>query len=112
MGIDTEHGLPTLLASIVIVLSLHFLLRLGEFIWKQYEKRGQLSETSIRDLTNALNKNTAEMDRLACRIEKVEQHLVDIPKLKLDLRRLFSAVKIISGDEWQNVRKKIMEEEL
>lgn len=104
--------LPTLIAAGVVILCLHLLLKIGELIYRQVEKKGQLSETSIKNLTEALNKNTTEMDRLNCRMEKVEQNLVDIPKIQKDLRRLFVAVKKIAGDEWPNIRKVMMEDEL
>lgn len=109
--IDTKHGVPTLLATIAVVLCLHLLAKIGEFAWDLFKKKSELSEQSVQKLTTALEINTQAVTKLECRIQEVEAELSEIPKFKQDLRRLFSAVKSMAGDDWASIRKHIMEDE-
>lgn len=109
--LDTKHGIPTLLATIAVVLCLHLILKVGEFVFDILKKKNEISEQSVSNLTTALGVATKAVDKLECRIAEVEKDLSEIPKFKLDLRRLFSAVKFVAGDEWPKVRKHIMDED-
>lgn len=110
--LDAQHGIPTLLASLVIILSLHFLVKVGEFLWKLFEKKNELSEKSVQKLTSALHVNTSAIEKLETRILHAEKGLADMPKFKSDLRKLFAAVKFIAGDEWIKIRQEVMSDEI
>lgn len=82
--LDSHYGLP----AICVLLSLQILFRTAEFLWGIVKKKNEISEKSIGELT------------------------ASIQKLSLDLRRVFAAVKIIAGDDWKEIRKAIMDEEI
>jgi hypothetical protein len=110
--IDTKHGIPTLLATIAIVLCLHFFLKVGEFVFDMLKKKNEISEQSVSNLTAALGVATKAVDKLEGRIAEVEQVLSEIPKFKTDLRRLFAAVKFMAKEQWADVRKHIMDDDI
>ncbi len=109
--LDTEHGIPTLLASIAVILALNLFAKIGEFLWGFVKKKAEISEQSIEKLTAALQVNTQAVQNLDHLIAEGEQTISEIPKFKQGLRRLFVAVKHIAGDEWTDVRKIIMDDE-
>lgn len=99
-----------LLQSIAAILFLTLFMKMVEFIVTILKKKSELSEKSIADLTSALRVNTAAVEKLDARIAAAEKTMAELPKLKLDLRRLFTAVKRISGDDWEKIRKEIMDD--
>jgi hypothetical protein len=109
--LDVQHGVPTLLASIVIILALHLFAKVGEFLWGFVKKSGEISDQSIKDLTVEIQINTKAVTKLEGRLNEIERLISEIPKFKTDLRRLFLAVKQISGEDWPNIRRSIMEDE-
>lgn len=109
--LNTEGGVPALLASIVIILALHLLTRVAEFLWGFVKKKSELSEQSINRLATSLEANTKAVEKLDLRIREAEETIAEIPKFKQDLRRLFTAVKHIAGEEWVEIRKSILEDE-
>lgn len=104
-------GTPGVLAAIVVMLGLHLLARLGEFLWKVKEKRDAITESGLDRLSTAVQQNTYAAQKLETRINALEHTISDISKFKLDLRRLYAAVKHLSGDQWSTIRKEIMDEE-
>lgn len=108
--IDTQHGTSVLLASIVVVLCVHLIFRIGEFVFEMQKKRNEVSEDSIRNLTAALQVNTAAVEKLQGRMNEMDQKLADIPKFKQDLRRAFTALKYLAGNEWNDVRNEMFSE--
>lgn len=99
--LDSKH---VTLVSICVVLSLHLVFKLIEFLWKLREKKDLASETAITKLTETLDKTNF-------RLEKLESSLDGQVKLRRDVRRSFQAVKILSGDQWPTIMNKIVEEE-
>ena len=57
-----------------------------------------------------LTSNTKAVTDLTKSIEKLEKDMAEIPKLRLDLRRYYTAVKILAGDKWPDIRKELDEE--
>lgn len=108
--LDTKNGVASLLASICALLAFHLLFKVGEFLWEILKKKNEVSEQTFEKLTAALQVNTRAVHELKTQIHGIERDLSEIPKLKLDLKRLFSAVKTISGDKWPSIRREIMEE--
>lgn len=108
----SQKSVPVILASICVMITLHLLVKLGEFVWDLAKKKSELSEKSIEKLTAAMDTNTRAVETLNLRISEVEKDLGEVNKLKQDLRRFYSAIKILAGDKWAAIRKEIMEEEL
>lgn len=110
--LDSSHGLSTLLASVVIILALHLFFKFAEFVWGIMNKKNEVSEQSIERLSLSLAQNTQALQGLQVQMKEIERDLSEMPKFKLDLRRAFSAVKLVSGDKWSEIRKIIMEDEI
>lgn len=103
-------SIPALMVVIVVFMALHLVKGIAEFLWKMKEKQDTASETAIKELTEGLKKNTLAMEHLDDRIEGLEEILTELPKFKLDMRRMYTAIKYISGDKWAKIRKDIMED--
>lgn len=110
--VDTQHGIPTLLAGIAVVLCLHLLFKIGEFLWTMLKKKSELSDLSVERLTHALEINTGAVKKLEIELNHIKQDLSQIPRFKSDLRRAFLALRIMSGEDWPKIRAEIMEEDL
>lgn len=109
--LNTKEGIPALLASIAVIMSLHLIFKMGEFVWEIIKKKNEVSEKSIENLNEAIQANTKAVQHLEMKIQDIEKNLSEIPKFKLDLRRLFTAIKFMSGENWKEVRSVIMDEE-
>lgn len=109
--IDVKHGISGLLVSVCIILSLQLVVKVGEFLWKLKEKKDSASEEAIKNLTKALENNTETTRHLDVRLSKLETSLDGHVKLRKDVRRAFSAVKLVAGDRWPEIMKEILEDE-
>lgn len=103
-------NLSGILAAIAVTLCLHLLAKIGEFLWKLREKRDSLTESGIEKLSSAVQLNTNASEKLEHRIKALEHTFTDLGKAKLDMRRLYAAVKQLAGDKWPEIRRHIMEE--
>ncbi len=109
--IDTEHGPAVLLATIVVILSLNLLFKVGTFAFQLVQKKQQVSEEAMEANTKAIEGLDSTMQKIELRLESVEASLSENPKMKTDLRRCFMAMKIIAGDDWAKVSKIITDDE-
>lgn len=108
--LDNNAGLPTLLASLCVIMTLHLLIKVGEFVWEILKKKSEVSEKSIERLTMALNNSTRTIEGLEKDIREVQRELSKMNKLQLDIRRLYVAMKIVAGERWARVRKEMMDD--
>jgi len=93
------------IAGICVMLTIMVLLKVGEFLWSLREKKDTLSETSIKNLTEAVK-------HLDARLEGFERSIADLPKFKMDMRRFYAAIKAIAGpDKWPGIREEIMKDD-
>lgn len=109
--VSGEHGVTTLLAGLVIILSLHLCLKLGEFIFELIKKKSELTEKNIDNMVNALALNIEALHKLEARMSSIETTLKDFSRFKVDVRRLFIAIKELSGENWDAIRKTIMDDD-
>lgn len=100
------------LAGILILLTLNVLVKVGAFIMKQKEKKDSLSEDTIKQLLNSVQQSTIAIAHLEMRLKTFEQNLNDLPKFKTDIRRFYTAMKVLSGEKWPDIRKEIIEDEI
>lgn len=105
--IDFKDGVSGLLVSVCVLLSVQLVFKVGEFLWKIKEKKDSASEAAIRELTEVVKQNTLALEHFESKLENVEKLLSEFPKIKLDIRRFYQAIKMISGDEWEKVKKEI-----
>lgn len=99
--INTKNGIAGLIASLVVIVALHLVWRVFEFIWGLLKKKQGATEKTLKDLVTAVELNTKEL-------KEIKRDMGDLPKLRLDLRRSFRAIKFMSGDKWSKVRSAMM----
>ncbi len=97
--------------ALVVLVALHLVVRVGQFLWTFKEKKDAITESGIEELSKAVRACTATIEKLECRIKSVEVMITDVNKIKVDLRRAYVAIRLITGDRWTQIRKIIMEEE-
>ncbi len=90
-----------LMAWLVLILTLHLLLKIGQIAFETVKKKSELSERAIEGL-----------GKIEHRMASLERDLNEILKFRQDFKRLFTAVKVIAGDRWPDVRKAILEDDL
>lgn len=98
-------------AGICVLLTIHVLIYVGEFLWKIREKKETISDLAVKDLTSAMYSNTSATRHLDNRLQHLERTITDLPKFKTDLRRFYAAIKEVAGDKWPKIRDEIMKDE-
>lgn len=99
------------LSAIVVVLCLHLVVKIGQFLWAFKEKKDAVTESGIEELSKAVRECTSTITKLECRIREIEQVSLNLDKMKVDIRRAYLAIRLVTGDKWGDIRKIIMEEE-
>lgn len=94
----------TVLPALVVILALNLFTSIGKFLFEIFKKKSDLSEKNISELTAALHENSKA-------VEELKSVVMEFPKFKKDLRRLFAVAKRMAGDEWNGILKEIVEEE-
>jgi hypothetical protein len=105
-------SIPALLIAICLILAVNLVKGIAEFLWKLKEQKDSASEATIRDLTEAVKKNTAATEHLDQRLSELEHVLTSLPKLQEDLRRYYLGLKILAGERWPEIRDEIKQEEI
>lgn len=105
---ESQHGV----AAIVIMLGLHLLAKVGEFLFELFKKKEDGSEKQISKLDLALTQNTQAVRELRIQVQLLERELMEVHKFKADSQKLFSAIKIMAGKQWPRVRKAMEEDAL
>lgn len=98
--LSTKYGI----AGICIMLTLMVLIEVGKFLWNVREKKDSLSDTAIKELTEAVK----HLDVRICEFEKT---ISDLPKFKVDMRRFYAAIKEVAGERWPTIREEIMRDD-
>lgn len=103
--IDSQHGIGVLLSSIAVVLALHLFVQLGKFVFELMKSKSRATDEQLLDLSSALQQNTGAIGQLSTDFRRLERELGEIGKYRMDTQKLFSAVKIVAGDRWPEIRK-------
>ncbi len=74
------------------------------------EKKDKITDEMLQKVVEGLAINTHATDRNSLTIAQLEKAFSDLPKLKLDLRRAFTALRMTAGDRWPEIRENIMED--
>lgn len=106
--IDTKHGIGTLLATIALVICMQLVLKVGEFLWEIFKKKSEVTEDGIEKLTGSINQNTRAVEELKFQLTQIEKEVIGLPKMKEDLNRNFTAIKILAGERWPEIRAIIL----
>jgi hypothetical protein len=106
---DIPNTLPGTLTVIVALLTCHLLFKMGFFLWSIIKEKNQVSEQTFVKLSESLEHNTSATVKLELRLFQIEKDLADIPKLRKDFEKLFIAVKVIAGDQWEHIKHDFLE---
>lgn len=104
----SQSGVSGALVAACLLLSFNLLFGLVKFLWGMKEKNDRLSKKGIENLASAMERNTKAIEHLDTRIKSFEQTMAEFPKFKLDMRRLYLAVKAVAGDKWPKIREDMM----
>lgn len=109
---NPQQSLLALLAGLVITGCLQVFLKILEFMWQFVKKKIDTNEDITKELITALNGCTSALAKLDEKVASLEAVLLEIPKFKLDLKRMFTAIKMMAGEDWAKIKKEIMDDEL
>ncbi len=96
------------LLSLCLILTFQLVFNVIKFLWSIKKEKEQLSEKTIAMLVSTVSENTSALKHLDIQIKKLESTFAELPKFKLDLRRLYHAMKLVAGEEWVEIRNEIM----
>lgn len=115
--IDGQSGPTSLIAGLVIVLAIQVILKVGEFIFRLFEKKEELKEATIQNLKISIDNlctnlamNIEATHRLEERMRTVEGGVTEVANMKTNVRKAFAALKFLAGDEWPQIKKEVLEE--
>lgn len=97
---DLKYGV----AGVCVLLTLFILLEVFKFLWSLREKKDSVSDRELSKLTAAMKEATAS-------IKHLELSMGELQKLKIDIRRFYTAVKAIAGPKWPEIRDEILAED-
>lgn len=101
-----EYGV----GGLCVLITLGILVKVAEILLRVREKKESFSDSSLAELTKALQANTTAMQFFDLRLKAIEVSTSEMPKLKTDIRRFYSAMKEIAGERWPAIRDEIMKD--
>jgi hypothetical protein len=104
-------GLAGLLSAVTVMSALHLMAKLAEFFWQFRENKDKVTATVIENLSDAVKSNTIATEKLDGRLKEVEQRLANGPKFKLELKRTHAALKMLAGEKWEGIKKRVLDDE-
>lgn len=94
-------GVTQLLAGLIIIVALHLVKDLAKMAWEAFKKKDEKTDLAVQAI-----------GKVEHRIAMVERDMNEVLKFRNDFKRLFEAIKILAGDKWPEVSKKIREDDL
>lgn len=91
-------------AGVCVMLCLLFLLKVLEIWMKAKDRKEELSDKALTDLTFAARDLTAQLKCINDRMVLMES---TFKKFDLDMRRLYAALKLVAGEGWTEISEKI-----
>jgi hypothetical protein len=110
--IDTQHGPVVLLASLLIMFCIHIVISVGKLLFEIFKKKEEKSDRNLNEVSLALQQNTNAVRELRIQLGILEREISEIQKYKLNVNRLFAAVKIMAGPKWQDIKKEIVDDDI
>lgn len=89
-------------AGVCVMFTILILVEVAKF----YVRHRQQRESTLEDTIKALTKATVSLEN---RLGAIEKSTSDVPKLREDLRKFYSAIKTIAGDKWPQIRDDLKE---
>lgn len=96
--------LPQVLAALTLVSTLRLLSHVFSYLWGLRQRKDRRIERALETLAVALRQNNA-------RLKTLELTLATAARVKVDVKRLYAIVKILAGDDWQEIREQVLRDE-
>lgn len=113
--IDLDHGLMGLIASLVIALCLHLILKIVSLVIATVKNLREADGKKIEKLMTSMQENTKAIYVLNESLKTLDNRIIetDITTVKNEknLNRLVAAVKEVAGDRWGEIQKKVRDDE-
>lgn len=113
--IDLDHGWMPLLASLVIALCLHLILKIVSLVIATVKNLREADGKKIEKLMTSMQENTKAIYVLNESLKTLDNRIIetDITTVKNEknLNRLVAAVKEVAGDRWGEIQKKVRDDE-
>lgn len=103
--VQNQHGISYFMVGAIVLLALNIFARVGEFLWNLATHKSKSTDTEISKIDLALTQNTQAVREVRIQIGMLERELNEVRKLNADIQKLFSALKIMAGKRWPEVRK-------
>jgi hypothetical protein len=87
-------------------------MKVAEFLWKTHQEKQAVTEETTKFLIKTVQENTVTMQLLEHRLRSLEMSFSELPKLKVDIRRSFTAIKSLAGNRWPSIRDELMKDGL
>ena len=98
-ALESEQSVINLILSGCILLCLNILLFVGKFIFNGVNKRNQLADIQMAQLSALLHSNSQEVKELRQLLKQIEAQLLEIKKIKIDLNNIATITKAAIGPE-------------
>lgn len=105
-------SVPSLISSLAVILALNLIFAVGKFVFELVKKKSDDSDKSLARLTALRESDSVSLAKMDTKLAEIEKDLHEIREIKKHLRRIFTAVKLLSGEKWADIRKVIMEDDL
>ncbi len=102
---NPQNGVIPLLGGIAVVLCLQLVVRIGQFVFELMKKKNENSDSKIVEISTSLQQNTVAVNELRTMIRGLERELSELHRYRMDTQKLFSAVKLMAGKKWPEIRK-------
>jgi hypothetical protein len=96
--------LPGLLAALTVVSTLRLLSHVSGYLWGLRQRKDRKIERALETLTTALRQNNG-------RLKTLELALTTAVRVRVDVRRLRAAVRILAGDDWDDVWQQVLRDD-
>ena len=110
--VDSEHGASVMLAGLVVLLALHLIAKVGEFLWELLKNKDEKKDRDLTEVSLALQANSEAVRELRVQIGILQVELTKVSEVHHHTQKLFSAVKYLAGPKWPRIRKHLETEKL
>lgn len=97
--------------ALLIFGVIYMVFKVFTFVYEIIKEKQKDAEKDTTNLEDLLAKNITVVRQLESDIKMVQDTLAQIPKLQKDLRRYYTAIKYLAGNDWPTISKVIVEEE-
>ncbi len=97
--LDLEHGLRGMLLSLIGLVAANVLAHIVKGFWAYYRRNIGPTQDQFRSLTEALKETKAALDGQKLVMDKISQ----------DIRRIYLFLKVMAGERWPKLYKKVKE---